>query len=199
MSDGPLNEAKALDMVGLKSKIVGPAILPSRRLQQSTLPVETHIINTHADGPGQFDKSERPQSHLSPQTNALPAPGTHQAYITPPLWSDASVKTELTVRHAGDVTRRRRVSKVRSRGAGAGRSIRRLQGRHVRTTSGAPYWAQCLDPSINGRVGLLHPRGHSRSISIRVPSRPEGGSYGRFRSISRARIFSCTQFTPHRA
>ena len=84
MSDGPLNEAKALDMVGLKSKIVGPAILSSRRLQQSTLPVETHIINTHADGPSQFDKSERPRSHLPPQTNAPPAPGTHQTYTTPP-------------------------------------------------------------------------------------------------------------------
>jgi hypothetical protein len=32
MSDGPLNEAKALDMVGLKSKVVGPAALSSRGL-----------------------------------------------------------------------------------------------------------------------------------------------------------------------
>jgi hypothetical protein len=75
-SQSPLDEAKALHVFRLKSKIVGPATLPSRRLQQSTLPVETHIIDTHADGPSQFDESERPRSHLPPkQENAPPAPG----------------------------------------------------------------------------------------------------------------------------
>jgi hypothetical protein len=85
MSDGPLNEAKALDMVGLKSKVVGPATSSSRGLQQSTLPVESHIINTHADGPSQFGKGKRPRSHLPTPPTTPPAPGTHQAHIAPRL------------------------------------------------------------------------------------------------------------------
>jgi hypothetical protein len=36
---------------------------------------------------------------------------------------------------------------------------------------------------------FLTPRGHSRSISIRVPSCAEGGLYARFSLISRAKIF----------
>ena len=50
MSDSPLNEAKALDMLGLKTKVVGTRSLSSRRRQQAAVSVEPHIINAHARG-----------------------------------------------------------------------------------------------------------------------------------------------------
>jgi hypothetical protein len=74
MRDGPLNESKALDMLGLKSKVIGSATLSLRWLQQSTLPVEPHIISTHAGGPSQFGESERPRSHLPPKSNEIRRP-----------------------------------------------------------------------------------------------------------------------------
>ena len=82
MSECPLDEAKTLYVFGLKTKIVAPATLPSRWLQQSTPLVETHIINTHADGPSQFDESERPRSHISPRTRKRAA-RTGQAHHSP--------------------------------------------------------------------------------------------------------------------
>jgi hypothetical protein len=68
-------------MLGLKSKVVGSATLSSRWLQQSTIPVKLHIINTHAGGPSQFGESERPRSHIPPTSKKICRPGRAGAIL----------------------------------------------------------------------------------------------------------------------
>ena len=64
VSESPLDEAKTLEMFNLKTKIVSACALSFGRWEQSAVPVESHVFNTHAHGPSQLGESESLQDHL---------------------------------------------------------------------------------------------------------------------------------------
>jgi hypothetical protein len=63
-----LDEAKPVDVLIMVGGFAAAAAPPPCGLQQSAIPVGLHVISAHAHGPSQLGKSERPRSHLQPQT-----------------------------------------------------------------------------------------------------------------------------------
>jgi hypothetical protein len=74
--ESPLDEAEAIDRRGQKDKVVRTTGSSSRGLKKATVPVEPHLVYSHADGLSQSGESERLRSHLHIlNAYTLPEPG----------------------------------------------------------------------------------------------------------------------------